>query len=109
MIQALLKVRDKAEAERRSVRLLQSKESFLRNLMHRSYDRSQPLPEFLLEYSNRLPLCILVCDGDFYPQELKKELASLIPDSAGIVFECDEHRLAVLLSLQVSLRLFRWL
>ncbi len=101
LIQALLKVRDKAEAERRSVRLLQSKESFLRNLMHRSYDRSQPLPEFLLEYSNRLPLCILVCDGDFYPQELKKELASLIPDSTGIVFECDEHRLAVLLSLQV--------
>lgn len=101
LIQALLKVRDKTEAERHSVRLLQSKESFLRNLMHKSYDSSQPLPEFLREYSGRLPLCILVCDGDFYPQELKKELVSLIPASLGIVFECDEHRLAALLSLQV--------
>lgn len=101
LIQALRKVRDKTEAERYSVSLLQSKESFLRNLMHKAYDSSQPLPEFLQEYSDKPPLCILVFDGDFYPQELKKELLSLIPESLGTVFECDPHRLALLLSLPV--------
>lgn len=98
LMQALRNVRSKKDAERHS-RLAPSRDSLLRSLIHQNFKQSETPSELLTQYRCRLPLCIILCDGDFYPAELKKELISLIPESAGTVFECDEHRLAVLVSI----------
>ncbi len=98
LMQALLDVRNKKDAERNSS-LAPSRDSFLRSLIHQSFKQSETPSALLIQYSLQLPLCIILCDGDFYPSDLKKDLISRIPESVGTIFECDEHRLAILISI----------
>lgn len=70
----------------------------LKDLVHNKYKPSKELDALYSTLSSNMPLHIITFDDVIPFNILKSELQSLIPPTVGILFECDTHKLAMVIS-----------